>query len=490
MIEIHFHDDVPSLGGVIDMGQEGDNASRMLRFHGLPRFAEDQREYLMLSMRGKWSDAALLDHSVYELQSRHTQSPGTINAYVQIRTDVGVQWTSKPFLLHVNANPPIGQQIIQANPSLFDQTVEQVQKALAASESVEKRAQAVEDFTAAVSKVAVSVETLPEGTAAQGSAQLDKTSGLRIALSIPKGDKGDTGATGPQGPKGDKGATGPQGPKGDMGAQGPQGAQGETGPQGPKGETGATGPQGVQGPKGDKGDTGSGFAVLDYYDSAAALRAAVTSPSPGDAYGVGTGEPYDIYIYGSTSGWVNNGPLQGPKGDKGDAGATGATGPQGPKGETGPQGPTGPAGADGATGAQGPKGDTGATGPQGPKGDTGATGPQGPKGDTGETGATGPQGPRGEKGDTGWARSKASKLVTVETTDWVENADSGRQEAMISVSEITATDIVMLVLADEQKGKYALGSYDPVAGSVTLYIDSVPDEALSVRLNIFDQTEG
>ena len=300
----------------------------------------------------------------------------------------------------------------------------------------------------------------------------------------PQGEKGEAGATGTQG---EQGIQGPQGEKGDTGAQGPQG---ETGPQGPKGETGATGPQGVQGPKGDKGDTGSGFAVLDYYDSAAALRAAVTSPSPGDAYGVGTGEPYDIYIYGSTSGWVNNGPLQGPKGDKGDAGATGATGPQGPKGETGPQGPTGPAGADGATGAQGPKGDTGATGPQGPKGDTGATGPQGPKGDTGETGATGPQGPRGEKGDTGWARSKASKLVTVETTDWVENADSGRQEAMISVSEITATDIVMLVLADEQKGKYALGSYDPVAGSVTLYIDSVPDEALSVRLNIFDQTEG
>ena len=38
-----------------------------------------------------------------------------------------------------------------------------------------------------------------------------------------KGDKGDTGATGPQGPKGDTGATGPQGPKGDTGAQGPAG---------------------------------------------------------------------------------------------------------------------------------------------------------------------------------------------------------------------------------------------------------------------------
>ena len=38
-----------------------------------------------------------------------------------------------------------------------------------------------------------------------------------------KGDKGDTGATGPQGPKGDTGATGPEGPKGDTGATGPAG---------------------------------------------------------------------------------------------------------------------------------------------------------------------------------------------------------------------------------------------------------------------------
>ena len=50
-------------------------------------------------------------------------------------------------------------------------------------------------------------------------------------ITLPKGPKGDTGATGPQGPKGDAGETGPQGPKGDDGA---------TGPQGPKGDDGAT----------------------------------------------------------------------------------------------------------------------------------------------------------------------------------------------------------------------------------------------------------
>lgn len=70
-----------------------------------------------------------------------------------------------------------------------------------------------------------------------------------------KGEKGDTGETGPQGPKGETGATGPQGAKGDTGATGPQGLKGETGatgPQGPKGDTGATGPQG---PKGDPGES-------------------------------------------------------------------------------------------------------------------------------------------------------------------------------------------------------------------------------------------
>ncbi|MDY4519427.1 MAG: hypothetical protein SPE01_12460 [Candidatus Spyradocola sp.] len=364
----------------VTLGMQEDHNAESVRF--VVPGNEDECCLLYLST-GNSGDVLWLENGVWTPERTYMRRPARYRCYLERRRGDEMVWHSEPFELHVDRLPAIGEKIARANPTLLDQVTEQAQMVEKEGQALLARAQAVEDFTAAVSRVSVSVETLPEGTAAQGSAQLDKTSGLRIALSIPKGDKGDTGATGPQGPKGDMGATGPQGPKGDMGAQGPQGAQGETGPQGPKGETGATGPQGVQGPKGDKGDTGSGFAVLDYYDSAAALRAAVTAPSPGDAYGVGTGEPYDIYIYGSTSGWVNNGPLQGPKGDKGDTGATGATGPQGPKGETGPQGPTGPAGEDSATGAQGPKGDTG------------ATGPQGPKGDKGEIGATGPQGPAG-----------------------------------------------------------------------------------------------
>ncbi len=246
----------------------------------------------------------------------------------------------------------------------------------------------------------------------------------------PQGEKGDTGATGAvgpqgeQGPKGDTGATGPQGPqgiqgvKGDTGEQGPQGIQGvkgDTGAQGPQGETGPQGergPTGPQGPTGAKGDTGSGFVVKGYYATASALNAAVTGPAAGDAYGVGTGEPYDIYIYdGVGKTWVNNGPLQGAKGD---------TGPQGPKGD---QGDPGEKGATGATGPQGPKGDAftyadftaaqlaALTGPQGPKGDTGPTGPQGPQGEKGATGATGPQGPKPVKGTDYWTAADKSAMV-------------------------------------------------------------------------------
>lgn len=79
----------------------------------------------------------------------------------------------------------------------------------------------------------------------------------------------------------------------------------------------------LRGPKGDKGDTGRGLTILDYFPSFSALMDAVPNPEEGDAYGVGAAEPYDIYIYGATSGWKNNGPLSGPQGPAGPAGADG-----------------------------------------------------------------------------------------------------------------------------------------------------------------------
>ena len=189
------------------------------------------------------------------------------------------------------------------------------------------------------------------------------TDGSTVDVGSVVGPQGEKGSTGAQGPKGDTGAQGPkgetgaQGPKGETGAQGPkgetgaQGEKGETGAQGPKGDTGTQGPKGdpgERGPKGEtgaqgpKGETGAGFLVKGYYGSLSALKTSVQNPEAGDAYGVGSSEPYDIYIFdGVTGSWINNGKLQGVKGDTGEQGPKGDAGPQGPKGDTGPQGPQG-----------------------------------------------------------------------------------------------------------------------------------------------------
>lgn len=70
--------------------------------------------------------------------------------------------------------------------------------------------------------------------------------------------------------------------------------------------------------RGPQGRPGKDFQILGYYDTIAALRAAITSPEPGDAYGIGTAAPYPIYIWDAVSqDWVNNGAIQGPAGRSG-----------------------------------------------------------------------------------------------------------------------------------------------------------------------------
>lgn len=188
----------------------------------------------------------------------------------------------------------------------------------------------------------------PKGDKGEPFEYEDFTEEQLEALTGPQGPEGPKGDVGPQGPKGDKGDTGSQGPqgeKGETGSQGPQGEKGETGAQGPKGDQGEEGPEGPQGPKGDKGDTGTGLDILGTYDTLGALQSAVTQPSQGHMYNVGTSEPYTIYMWDTTEGegqWISQGQLQGAKGD---------TGPQGPTGKTGPQGPPGEPGEDGADGA-------------------------------------------------------------------------------------------------------------------------------------------
>lgn len=84
-----------------------------------------------------------------------------------------------------------------------------------------------------------------------------------------------------------------------------------------------------------KGKDGKGFKVIDFFATAEDLSSAVTSPSVGDAYGVGSQYPYDIYIYSQSGNWVNNGKLQGAQGEQGVRGEQGI---QGEKGEPGKDG--------------------------------------------------------------------------------------------------------------------------------------------------------
>ena len=124
---------------------------------------------------------------------------------------------------------------------------------------------------------------------------------------------------GPQGTQGIQGQTGPQGAVGPAGPQGAQGVKGDTGAHGPTGAQGPTGPKGATGAKGDTGATGpqgKGLQILGYYATLDALTAAVTSPAAGDAYGVGTAEPYNIYVWdGVGNTWVNNGTAVGVEGN-------------------------------------------------------------------------------------------------------------------------------------------------------------------------------
>ena len=242
----------------------------------------------------------------------------------------------------------------------LDELMESAEAAEEGRQTAENSREALYDK---LSKLRATATMLQSG--ADPTARVTESDGAKvIELGIPAG---------PQGPKGEAG------PKGDAGERGPQGPKGDPGQDGAPGKDGADGKDGAQGPK---GDTGSGFAVLGYFATQAALEAAITLPYAGDAYGIGSAQPYDIYIWdGINSVWVNNGPLQGAKGDTGPQGPQGDTGPQGPQGEAGPQG------SQGETGPQGPQGSQGETGPQGPQGETG---PQGPQGETGPAGPAGP----------------------------------------------------------------------------------------------------
>lgn len=81
--------------------------------------------------------------------------------------------------------------------------------------------------------------------------------------------------------------------------------------KGQKGDKGDIGNTGEKGDTGAAGKDGKNFTILGYKDSLEQLQTDVPSPAQGDAYGVGTVEPYELYIYDTTKGWVANGAIGG-----------------------------------------------------------------------------------------------------------------------------------------------------------------------------------
>ena len=286
--------------------------------------------------------------------------------------------------------------------------------------------------------------------------------------------------------KGEKGDIGPQGLRGE------QGIQGETGPQGPIGETGPqgpVGPKGEQGVKGDKGDTGSGFKVLGYFSTQEELGSTIVSPQAGDAYGVGTGAPYDIYIYDAiNSVWKNNGPLQGAQGPKGDKGDTGPQGPQGERGDIGPQG---------LQGIQGDPGPQGPTGEQGPKGDKGDRGPEGPQGPAGEDAAITVDAPKDGKtygrNNGAWSEIVASNqyldLTTLFPNESGTLSDEDYQkivdawENRVSLAQVYSSYVPMVI--EKNEGGYNIvinmTMYDSFGVSVRVVTTSIDTDKTYTR---------
>lgn len=105
-------------------------------------------------------------------------------------------------------------------------------------------------------------------------------------------------------PRGEKGETGAKGDKGDPGQEGPQGPAGERGEQGPAGERGEQGPAGENGAPGAKGDPGESATVT--------VGETVTAEPGTPAKVENTGTPQNAILKFTI-----------PKGEKGDPGTGG-----------------------------------------------------------------------------------------------------------------------------------------------------------------------
>ena len=182
------------------------------------------------------------------------------------------------------------QDTVSAQVTAATEAAESAETAKTGAESAQTQAQAARD---AILNMLVEAITLEQGSPATVEKSL-VGSVYKLTFGLPSGKKGDPGATGPANTLTIGSVT-----------------SGEVASATITGEAPNQTLNFVL-EKGDKGDTGANFTILGYFDTLAALQAAVPNPKAGDAYGVGTAAPYDIYIWDSVhSKWVNNGNLQG-----------------------------------------------------------------------------------------------------------------------------------------------------------------------------------
>ena len=338
-----------------------------------------------------------------------------------------------------------------------------LQKVLDADASAKTAAQRAENAAAGLAGLNAQAETLEEGVAAQVRVEDGEDGARTLIFGIPQGKTG---------------------PQGDKGAKGEQGEKGEKGDTGEKGDPGPRGEQGAKGDQGERGLPGAGLTILGYYESAAALNAAVTQPEIGAAYGVGTAAPYSIYVW-TESGWVDNGALQGAKGEKGDKGDAGAPGAKGDPGEKGDKGD---------------KGDTGAAGPNAINAETAADFTGLLKGAGGKAAqavagvdyaaASHSHEIGGVTGlDAALSGKQPKKLLragaVVAASDWADDAQSRYADypktALIAVEGAQETMLpeVIFSVADALSGNFAPAAVS-VSGGVKIYAKEAPEGSVTV----------
>ncbi|MGN1249165.1 MAG: hypothetical protein ACI4XW_03730 [Candidatus Spyradocola sp.] len=168
----------------ITVGMQGDHNAECVRFE-VPLIGDEI--CLLYLSAGSTGDVVKLENGIWTPERTYMRRPARYQCYLERHRGSEMVWHSEPFELHVDRLPAIGDQIARVNPTLLDQTVEQVQKALGAASAVERRAHEVEEFTAALGKVSVDVEMLPADETAHGKATMDRENGLYLSLAIPEG---------------------------------------------------------------------------------------------------------------------------------------------------------------------------------------------------------------------------------------------------------------------------------------------------------------